>query len=734
MLVSTAGRPGGTPHLENRGPTVNTRLHSRGRRAVLLAVPLALLALGACSDRDLAGPRALPDSPGGAVPATARQALFCTGSVSSRTVSCATRQGDARAVIFGGQNTYVKLTSSNVNYTPVDSIFAFDVTVQNLLPETIGTLDGLTVDSAAIRVFFSNGVSVASGSGNVSVDNADDQGTFTGVNQLFFQYDTMLATGQTSPARQWRLRLDPTVGSFTFVVYVAAAVKPKLVITELMANPGGTVQDSSGEYAEVYNAGHFDVNMKGMMVNDQSGAGIGATDTITDDFIVPAGTYRVMGRSTNLSRNGGITVDYNYAHKIGGTATGLQFSNSAADYFRIRLGNGVTVDSAGYTNASTGAVSGRSRELTNVALDNSGVDGSNWAGATTNYESANRGTPGSPNSTSTTLPPPGAPATVTVLPASVSLSPGATTQLSATAKDTLGQPTSTTFTWTSINPGVATVNGSGLVTAVGAGTTGVIAAAPNGKADTSSVTVQAIQYLNHVEFGTPGDGNPNNEIILVKPQYITSYSPAHGGPNWVAWNLNATHFGGADRCDCFSADPQLPDSVYHVVTSDYTGSGYSRGHMVMSSQRTANAAENAQTFLMTNVLPQYQDQNGGPWLKFEIFNSELAQDSAKELYILAGGTYSVSPGTLNGAGKVTIPQSEWKIVVILLRGQTLADVHSAADIRVIAVNMPNITGIQGNGWQMYKTTVDAIEAATGYDFLASLPDAIENAVEAAIGS
>jgi DNA/RNA endonuclease G (NUC1) len=712
---------------------VNTRRPTRGRSTLRLAVPLAFLALAACSDRDIAGPRALPDS--GEPPASGLTALTCSASPAQRTVSCSSLQpGGARAKIFGGQNTNVKLTSSNVSYTPADSTFQFSVTVQNLLPEKIGTADGVTADPTGIRVFFSSGPTVTSGTGSASVANADDQGTFTGTAQPYFQYDEVLATGQTSAPRVWQLHVDPGVGTFSFVLYVSAPLQPLIVITELMANPGGTVQDSSGEYVEIYNAGRFPVNMRGLIVNDASGAGIGAADTIPTDFIVPAGAYRVMGRSQNTAKNGGITVHYLYTHKIGGTATGLQFSNSAADYFRIKTAAGVTIDSAGYTSATTSAKAGFSRELTNAALDNSNTDGASWAQATTNYESTNKGTPGAVNSTSSSLPPPGAPATVTLLPASVQLSPGATAQLSATAKDSLGQPASTTFTWTSINSGVASVSGSGLVTAVAAGSTGIIATSSNGKADTATVVVQSIDYLNHVEFGTPGDGNPSNEIILVKPQYITSYSPARGGPNWVAWNLNATHFGGADRCNCFSADAQLPDSVYHVVTSDYTGSGFSRGHMVMSSQRTATAAENAVTFLMTNILPQQQDQNGGPWLKLEVFNSELAQDSAKELYILAGGTYSASPATLNGAGKVAIPSTEWKIVVILLRGQTLADVHSAADIRVIAVNMPNVAGIQANGWQMYKTTVDAIEAATGYDFLADLPDGIEAAVEASIGS
>ncbi len=706
--------------------------HFRSRRIALLAVPL-VLAAAACSDRDLAGPRVAPDPV--APPPSSVAAVVCSASVRDRVVACTPQTPEGvSATLFGGQNTNVRLASSNVSYTPADSTFAFDVTVQNRLAERMGTPDGVNADPDGIRVFFAAAPTVLTGTGSASVDNADDQAAFTGTNQLFFQYDTVLATDETSAPRRWELKVDPTVGTFSFTLYVATSLQPLLVITELMANPGGAVQDSSGEYVEVYNAGRFPVNMRGMIVNDASGAGIGAADTIPGDFVIPAGAYRVMGRSVNTAKNGGITVDYNYAHKIGGTATGLQFSNSAADYFRIRTASGVTVDSAGYTSTSVSARAGISRELTNPALDNASIDGTAWAAATTNYESSNKGTPDSPNSTSTNLPPPGAPATVTVSPAGVQLAPGATTQMSAAAKDSLGQPTTTTITWTSLNPGVASVSGTGLVTGVAAGSTGIVAAASNGKADTATVAVQAVDYESHVAFGTPADGTPGNEIVLVKPQYVVSYSPARGGPNWVSWNLNATHFGASPRCDCFSADPQLPDSVYHVVTSDYTGSGYSRGHMVMSAERTATDADNAATFLMTNVLPQLQDLNGGPWEKFEVYNNDLARDSVKELYIISGGTYAASPATLNGAGKVQIPQTTWKIVVILARGQTLADVHSTADLRVIAVNMPNVSGISANGWQMYKTTVDAIEAATGYDFLAGLPDDVEAAVEAAIGS
>ena len=52
-----------------------------------------------------------------------------------------------------------------------------------------------------------------------------------------------------------------------------------------------------------------------------------------------------------------------------------------------------------------------------------------------------------------------------------------------------------------------------------------------------------------------------------------------------------------------------------------------------------------------------------------------------------------------------------------------------AAIQVIAVNMPNITGIRNANWRDYQVSVDSLEALTGYNFLASLPDNFETAIE-----
>lgn len=85
---------------------------------------------------------------------------------------------------------------------------------------------------------------------------------------------------------------------------------------------------------------------------------------------------------------------------------------------------------------------------------------------------------------------------VTVTPVSPVLSGnGATQQLSATARDAqsnvLGGLINSNYTWTSRNTSVATVDASGLVTAAGAGTAVLVAVAPGGAADSTTVTVVA---------------------------------------------------------------------------------------------------------------------------------------------------------------------------------------------------------------------------------------------------
>src|SRR5207249_6540966 len=80
-------------------------------------------------------------------------------------------------------------------------------------------------------------------------------------------------------------------------------------------------------------------------------------------------------------------------------------------------------------------------------------------------------------------------ASVTVSPTSASVQGGSTTQLTATPKDAGGIPLlGRIVTWSSDNTAAATVNGSGLVSGVAAGSA-TITATCEGQTATSDITV-----------------------------------------------------------------------------------------------------------------------------------------------------------------------------------------------------------------------------------------------------
>jgi trimeric autotransporter adhesin len=59
----------------------------------------------------------------------------------------------------------------------------------------------------------------------------------------------------------------------------------------------------------------------------------------------------------------------------------------------------------------------------------------------------------------------------------------------------------------------------------------------------------------------------------------------------------------------------------------------------------------------------------------------------------------------------------------------LGNVTSETDVNVFAVNMPNVSSPGTNDWTAFKTTVNDIQRSTGYDFLSSLPEAIQCRIE-----
>ena len=233
----------------------------------------------------------------------------------------------------------------------------------------------------------------------------------------------------------------------------------------------------------------------------------------------------------------------------------------------------------------------------------------------------------------------------------------------------------------------------------------------------------------HLTLGNPSKATTSisnaDNYLMVKPQYALSYNQTKGTPNWVSWQLNRSWLGNTPRQNNFRPDESLPSGWYQVKPSDYTNTGYDKGHMAPSADRTKTVKDNQATFLMTNMIPQAPDNNQAPWADLEEYCRDLVNQQGKELYIIAGPE---GKKEAIASGKVTVPTKTWKIIVVLDRpGLGVAGVSS--NTRVIAIEMPNIQGIRNKNWQIYRTTVRKLEAATGYNFLSNVPTSIQNVIE-----
>lgn len=234
----------------------------------------------------------------------------------------------------------------------------------------------------------------------------------------------------------------------------------------------------------------------------------------------------------------------------------------------------------------------------------------------------------------------------------------------------------------------------------------------------------------HLTMGIPSEATPNianAEDYLIADNarpYALSYNNAKHIANWSSWQLNKSWLGTVPRSNDFRSDPSLPKDWYQVKSSDYNGSGYDRGHLTPSGDRTKDAQTNSSTFLMTNILPQTADNNRNVWESLESESRRLI-NAGKELYIVAGGWGET--GTI-GAEKISVPKSTWKVIVVMDKpNSTASDVTEKT--RVIAIDVPNVQGIKNKTWREYRVSVNALEQKTGYDFLSGVPEAIQQAIE-----
>jgi endonuclease G len=230
--------------------------------------------------------------------------------------------------------------------------------------------------------------------------------------------------------------------------------------------------------------------------------------------------------------------------------------------------------------------------------------------------------------------------------------------------------------------------------------------------------------------GATDDPEHPDNYLMRKPYFALSYNNAKGTPNWVSWCLQKSDLGHAPRWPQFYPDEDLPSGFRRVKPGDYTGSGFDRGHMCPSADRSTDESAKA-TFVMTNLIPQSPNCNQKAWADLEDYCRDLVRKKHQTLYIVAGPQGTGGEGKegrkeiIGHAEKVTVPANCWKVVLALDDGKGDAgDVNRVSpDTRAIAVVMPNDQTVE-HGWAKYRTSIKEVEKLTGYHLFDRVPAGI----------
>ena len=99
----------------------------------------------------------------------------------------------------------------------------------------------------------------------------------------------------------------------------------------------------------------------------------------------------------------------------------------------------------------------------------------------------------------------------------------------------------------------------------------------------------------------------------------------------MAWTLTARQAQGtAPRYDKFQADPKVRGAK--AYPSDYTRSGYDRGHMAPAGDMKWSETAMQESFYMSNVCPQNRNLNRGDWKDLEEFRAHLGHSLRRGEY------------------------------------------------------------------------------------------------------
>ena len=251
--------------------------------------------------------------------------------------------------------------------------------------------------------------------------------------------------------------------------------------------------------------------------------------------------------------------------------------------------------------------------------------------------------------------------------------------------------------------------------------------------------------------------SPLNDLLLVKHSaemnstvqrnYSCLYDPAMYASYWVAYPLCASHLGSGRSDDPWDFDPGVPtskqtnviDYSYNVKIATWSNSDnfYARGHQIPNADRNGCEAMRIQTFYMTNITPQiHYGLNADIWMNLESAVRDVVKSSSDTVYVVTGAAFrkkgeNTQINTIvndrNDSKVIPVPNYYWKA---LLKVKWNTERTSVTSAKTIGFWMPH-EDLLGDSYDdaKYVVSIDQLEAWTGFDLFANLPDAIESTAQ-----
>ncbi len=181
--------------------------------------------------------------------------------------------------------------------------------------------------------------------------------------------------------------LLPGQGGAAVMLNASSLVPGQVVISELMIDPT-KVSDSNGEWFEIHNPFSVPIDLQGLVVESQTGTTL-ERFSIAGPAVIPAGGWFVLGRTTSMTANGGVPVDYAWG-------SALSFGNGA-DFLRLANAGGQILAQVSWSTSTAG----RSLEIKTATLPL--LDHGNYVHGSATYGLGDFGTPGLRNTSPMSL-------------------------------------------------------------------------------------------------------------------------------------------------------------------------------------------------------------------------------------------------------------------------------------------------------------------------------------------